>query len=310
MPTVAVGIPTHSLHRRARLELCIDALLKQGLSPSAIFVAVDSNRQLLTSLAKQWPSLNIFPTSGRGVCATRNTILAAAHDTELLLFLDDDVIPDHGWHTSMVNMLCKPGVAAVGGRILPSYQPGAKALPPEILWLVGCTYAGHPTVPCSITRPIGAAMGFRTTTLTRLGGFDVRYGPIGLRKNNSNEELALAQRIRSIYGPTSIWYEPTAIVHHYVPSERCSWAYLLRRCWVEGASKANIRTQSNGSALNYDRSYLMTVLLPSAASYALHAQLSNAARVAASGTVTGIGYLTRRALSRIQHYTGSPMTHA
>lgn len=293
--TVRIGIPTHDARRLPLLERTISALLSQGVSPASLIVAVDSNPLLQQRLANNWPRATIIATCGKGVSAARNTILHHATAADILLYLDDDVLPQPGWLDHMVGTLRSPGVAAVGGRIVPDYEPGATTLPPEVLWLVGCTYLGHPSTRGPITRPIGATMGFRRQALLKAGGFDMRYGPVGIRKTNSNEELALAQLLHRHFGPYSIWYEPDAVVTHFVPVARCTWRYLLHRSWVEGTSKSEIRHRSPGSLMEYDRKYLSHVLLRHAARYASRGELASSARLLSVGLVTGTAYITRSA---------------
>lgn len=293
--TVRIGIPTHDAKRLPLLERSLSALFSQGVSSASLIVAVDNNPVLQQYLASNWPQATIVATSGRGVSAARNTILHQAPETDILLYLDDDVLPQPGWLDHMVSTLRLPGVAAVGGRIVPDYEPGAATLPPELLWLVGCTYFGHPPTRGPITRPIGATMGFRRRALLRAGGFDMRYGPVGIRKTNSNEELALAQQIHLHFGPHSIWYEPDALVSHFVPAARCTWRYLLERSWVEGTSKSEVQHSSAHSLMAHDRTYLFHILLRNAVSYTTSGDLASSARLISAGLVTGTAYVTRSA---------------
>ncbi|MST33414.1 glycosyltransferase, partial [Acidimicrobiaceae bacterium USS-CC1] len=236
--TVGVGIPTCSYERAEDLATCLEGINSGSRRPARIVVSVDSNPLLARHLARrpdvgQQADVVVVDGAGVGVSEARNEA-AAAVGTDIVLFIDDDVRPHQRWVEGMVSALVQPGVVAAGGRVLPVYESPRRRLPPELLWLVGCTYAGHADGPGPISRPIGAAMGFWRDRLLEVGGFNARFGPRRGRKASSNEELELAVRLREAYGDEAIRYQPHAIVFHKVPEQRCTWRYLTQRCWVEG----------------------------------------------------------------------------
>jgi hypothetical protein len=141
-------------------------------------------------------------------------------------------------------------------------------------------------------------MGFRAEALLATGGFNVSFGPIGDRKTNSNEELALSEEIRRLYGRDSIWFEPEAVVQHFVPAWRCTWRYLVSRSWVEGTSKADVRNNTLVDVLEEDRTYARTVLMTKIVQYARQGDWEAASRLVTCGAVTASAYLLRRALYR------------
>src|SRR4029078_3504420 len=81
-----------------------------------------------------------------GASGARNAGVAAAGG-EVIAFLDDDARPEPDWVERLLSAYAAWQVLAVGGvprPVWPDRRP--RHLPPELDWLVGCTYLGQPTV--------------------------------------------------------------------------------------------------------------------------------------------------------------------
>ena len=184
---------------------------------------------------------------------------------------------------------------------------GARELPSEILWLVGCTYRGHPEGHVPITRPIGSTMAFRRDVFVTVGGFDSQFGPSGARsgarRTSSNEELVLSENIRKRFGQDVIRYQPESIVYHQVPIARTTLRYLIQRSWLEGTSKAEVRSTYLSDVLNHDQRYLLGTMFPSMARYLLSGSRSGmkaAFQLMIVTCVTAVGFLTCRISSLLR----------
>jgi glycosyltransferase involved in cell wall biosynthesis len=265
--TVSVVVCTHTDRRLGLLLECVESL--RANDPHEIVVVVDSNPPLLSKLRGILPGdVELILSSGRGVSAARNAGVAAASG-DLVAFIDDDATAEPDWLDELQRPFADPDIVAAGGRILPRWEGAAPVLPPELFWVVGCTYRGHPTAAQPITRPIACNMAARREALLDSGGFPIEFGPSGPKpKNHSNEEIALAVRMRRRYGRDSIWYTPAAVVRHFVPAARTTWTYLWQRCVAEGISKADVRLRYGPAAMGYDRSYARRTLVPAIARYA------------------------------------------
>ncbi len=144
-----------------------------------------------------------------------------------------------------------------------------------------------------ITRPIGSTMAFRRSVLEEVGGFNPAFGPIGLKRVNSNEELPLSRLIHRRFGEDVIWFEPEATVHHWVPAERSNMRWILRRSWVEGRSKAAIRVDEDASVMRHDRSYVTSTLLPQTVAYLTAGSMRDArwsGRMLTAGAATALSF--------------------
>jgi GT2 family glycosyltransferase len=118
-----VVIPTHN--RREGLRRALLALFASDLEGIELDVRVvddgstDATPEVAEQLCAGVPPqvrLHYHRQVNQGQSAARNTGIAAA-ETELILFLDDDCVPDPGWVRAMIAAAWEPRVGAVGGRI-------------------------------------------------------------------------------------------------------------------------------------------------------------------------------------------------
>jgi glycosyltransferase involved in cell wall biosynthesis len=305
---VSVVVCTHTDRRIGLLLECVGSLASGSLPPREVLVVVDSNAELLDRLSEVLPpEVGVLASEGSGVSQARNTGIAAATG-EVVAFIDDDALAEPVWLEELSRPFGDPGIVATGGRAVPRWERPNRYLPDELLWVVGCTYAGHPTSAQPVSRPIGCTMAIRRDALYAIGGFSKDFGPTGAApKSHSNEELALAVELRAKYGPECIWYCPTAVVRHFVPAERTTWGYLWQRCIAEGISKADLRLRFGGTAMDYDSSYARRTLLPAIWRYSvsgvLRADASAGARALAGAgglLVTAAAYGARSVSRRLR----------
>jgi GT2 family glycosyltransferase len=298
---VTVGVCAHAMDRLELTVECVKSVWGGSSTPAAVIVVVDRNVPLRLLLTERLASSDvvIMDSDGAGASLARNTALGRCN-TEILLFIDDDARADVRWLEEMAAAFDQPDVVGVGGRVVPAWADGAIPLPPELYWIVGATYKGHPLEPCSITRPIGASMGIRTAAMRELGGFSADFGPRYGNKSSYNEELALFTGLRRRWGGDSVRYAPDAVVLHKAPAERTTWRYLAKRSWIEGKSKADIRSTFGGDVLAYDGGYVRSTLLPGICRYAGSSLRgdTDAARsalmCAGALAITGVGYSWQR----------------
>jgi hypothetical protein len=103
-------------------------------------------------------------------------------------------------------------------------------------------------------------MSFRKTAFALAGGFTEAMGrvndtPLGC------EETEFSIRLTQADQNAILLYNPAAKVEHYVPEQRSSVRYFIRRCWAEGLSKAEVsRRVGRSSALSAERSHALRVL--------------------------------------------------
>jgi glycosyltransferase involved in cell wall biosynthesis len=271
--SVSVVICTHAWRRLGQVLDCVASIQANSVLPRELVVVVDANPELREHLAGVLPdTVVLLDSDGNGVSEARNTGLAKV-SADVVAFIDDDATADRDWLAELLRAFSTlPKAVGVGGRIVPAFEARGGWLPDELLWTVGCTYAGHPEQAQPIGRPIGCNMAFRREALQRAGAFSKDFGPSGSAlKSHSNEEIVTALAVRRDHGEEAIWYWPAAVVHHFVPASRLSYRYLVERCLAEGRSKADVQRLHGAASMDYDRGYVVRTLLPAIGRYATRA---------------------------------------
>jgi GT2 family glycosyltransferase len=294
-PEVSVVVAAHTMDRWTDIVAGADALAHQTVPPLETILVVDHNDALLARARDELTAVRVLdnPRTG-GASGARNTGIAAARG-EVIAFLDDDARPEPDWIERLLAAYDDTQVLAVGGVARPVWPDRRPAhLPPELDWLVGCTYLGQPTVRTDVRNLWGCNMSVRAEVFDRIGGFDEEVGRIGLIPLG-NEETELCIRIGQRIPGGRVVYEPTAVVHHRVTEARCRWTYLVTRSHAEGISKAAMsRVVGTGDATSDERRYATRVLPKGVLRELLHLNVRGAAGIVTCLAVTTWWYLRGR----------------
>jgi glycosyltransferase involved in cell wall biosynthesis len=300
-PDVSVVICAYTEARWDPLVAAVEALVQQTCPPREVIVVVDHNEALLVRAGSALSTARVVPNEDRsGLSGARNT--GVRHATgRIVAFLDDDARPDPVWLETLAAAFDDLAVVGAGGLAMPEWVDGPRPrwLPPEMYWVVGCSYVGLPTGVAEIRNPIGANMAFRRELLRDAGGFLEGMGRVGTVPLGC-EETELAIRIRRMTGGV-VLHVPAARVSHRVTASRVTWRYFLSRCWSEGLSKALVARQAGPVvALASERAYAARTL-PLGLARALRdvargdaGGLGRAAAIAAGLIVTTTGYVRGR----------------
>jgi GT2 family glycosyltransferase len=252
--------------RWSEIRLALASLAEQTLPPMQVIVVADHNPSLAERIAALYPTIDVITNEySRGLSGARNTGIEHA-DGDVVAFLDDDARAEPRWLETVLASYADDSVLGVGGMVVPDWSPGQRPrwLPPEFLWVVGCSYRGLPDGKADIRNPIGANMSFRRSAFKLAGLFCPSIGrtaesarPLGC------EETEFSIRLLEASGNGRIIHEPEAVVHHLVPRSRTTWRYFLARCYAEGCSKAYVAQLSGAkAALSSERHYLLHALAP------------------------------------------------
>ena len=321
MSSATVVICVYTENRWHDIVAAVDSVADQEPAATETIVLVDHNDALLARAQQAFGprGVRVLPNAHtRGLSGARNTAIAAAVG-EIVVFLDDDAAARPGWLAALLEPYSDPTVGAVGGvahprwpvrrsragarldtrpPVLPAAAPDDADATGELDWIVGCTYTGQPTEQADVRNLMGCNMSFRRAVFDRVGGFAEDLGRIG-RNPLGCEETELCIRARQAHAAAGekirIVFTPAAVVDHRVSGDRVGWAYLRRRSWAEGLSKAAVsRLVGTGDSLATERSYVARVL-PAAVLRELRARRpGSAAAVVTSFAVTGAGYLRGR----------------
>ncbi|WP_313638151.1 glycosyltransferase [Paenibacillus sp.] len=172
----------------------------------------------------------------QGLSAARNTGILASR-TPLIAFLDDDAIPCQTWITTIVSTFeSKPEVMAMGGKIAPIFEskrPEWLIKPFELPYTIVDLGSRIKEYPAHL-HPCGANMAMRKLV------FDISLFPLDLgRKGDSllsGEESWLFGQIQK--EGHSILYHPQMAVDHFVPTNRLTEDWIMKRYYSQGISNA------------------------------------------------------------------------
>lgn len=166
-----------------------------------------------------------------------NTGIAAASG-DVVLFTDDDVVVRPGWTDALVATASRPGVGAVGGRVLPRWSapPPAWLLGPHAVHLTLVDHGEHdrPLAPREFA--YGASMALPAAVLRALApAFDARLGPRpGLKLGH--EEVHLVARVRTL--GLDVVHCAGAVAEHCIDPRRVDRGRLRRLVLQSGVGAA------------------------------------------------------------------------
>jgi len=232
----SVIICAFTLDRWTLLSQAVQSVVDQIRQPFEVFLVIDHNREMYEQCATMLPPLAAGCEWDLRVVENRfNTRLGGARTTaaelatgDVLVFLDDDASAEPTWLERIMKNYDASGVVAVGGPPVARYEASRpRWLPHECNWIFGCAYRGLPERRGPIDHLIGANMSIRRDVLISWGGF----------QSDNHDDMDMSHRAIHAYGGSSVIYDPTAIVHHFVPNSRLTWTYFWRRCFFVNKGK-------------------------------------------------------------------------
>jgi GT2 family glycosyltransferase len=309
--TATVVICVYTEKRWDDIVEALRSVAAQDVAPVETLVVVDHNPDLLARAQAELSGARVLPNAhAQGLSGARNTAIAAAAG-EVVAFLDDDACARSGWLAALLEPYDDVTVKAVGGVAHPRWPNGGRrpgllpgATPDdgdatgELDWIIGCTYTGQPTAQAEVRNLMGCNMSFRREVFERVGGFAEDIGRIG-RNPLGCEETEFCIRARQSYSRAGekirIVFDPRAAVDHRVSDDRVEWAYLRRRSWSEGLSKAAVsRLVGSDDALATERDYVAKVLPAAVLRELKRRKIASAAAVVTALAFTSVGYVRGR----------------
>jgi glycosyltransferase involved in cell wall biosynthesis len=275
-------------------------VLDQTHPAHEVLLAIDHDAELLERARAAFARLGVqvFANDGApGSSGARNTGVRRASG-DVIAFLDDDARAERRWLEAIARAHSDPAVLGTGGLIEPRWPGrGPDWMPPELHWVVGCSYRGLPVAEAPIRAPIGANMSFTRAAVDAVGGFQEDLGRLR-RVPISCDDTDLSIRAQRAHPGGRVMFLPDARAHHAVPPPRTTWRYLRWRCWAEGRAKAELsRSAGLDLGLADERRYVARVL-PAAfvrglldAARGDRAGLGRAAAIVAALALTSAGYL-------------------
>jgi GT2 family glycosyltransferase len=260
-PTISVIVCGYTEERWDDLARAVASLHEQTEPAHEIILVVDHCPGLQRRAQAELADVTVVPNRlAKGLAGGRNTGLAEARG-DVVAFLDDDAAADPDWVARLADRYLDDRVVGVGGLVKPVWEAGRpRWFPPELDWVVGCSYEGIPAGRGPVRNFIGANMSFRREVIEDLHGFMTGLGRVGNAPLGC-EETEFCLRVSQRYPDGVLLYEPAASVSHRVRKQRSGWGYLSSRCFAEGLSKAKVaRLVGTRRALASERSYLLATV--------------------------------------------------
>jgi glycosyltransferase involved in cell wall biosynthesis len=298
---ISVIIATHN--RRRLLARTLDALHAQEWPADELEILVvdngssDGTPHWIASRRSvgAWPRVTLLDEARPGKSHAVNHGVTRAVGS-LLLFTDDDVVPDPGWVRAMAGAMAASGADFGVGRIRPLWEaPCPTWLSPALHGVLAIPDNGP--IPLRIARgsnehimPIGTNMALRPAVVRTIGGWHSELGKLrGTLRSGEDHEFYLRMLAAGFEGV----YEPTASVAHLVPAERLSRRYFTR--WM----------RENGRIVAaLDRQYpLLVRRVAGVPAYLWREALSDAGRVLVPPTSPGAA-ARFTALARLAWFAG------
>lgn len=221
-------------NRAASLQDTLAALAALQVAPERQWeiLIVDNNsrdatREVVTAAQRDWPRLRYVFEAAQGLSHARNRGIAETSGA-VILFTDDDVLPEPDWLETTLAGLARYQADACGGYIAPIWES------PPPAWLTERFYGflavrtdrndDYPITQSS-QAPYGANMAMRRAVFDRVGLFDTERGRKG-QVLASGEDGEMFERILTA-GLKAVFLGG-ARVHHKVEAFRTTKAYLRR----------------------------------------------------------------------------------
>ena len=162
----------------------------------------------------------------------------------VILFTDDDIIPESNWVRSMFTTITAAGCDGAGGRVLPRWEAevpdwlaGRRDLQ-AWLALVDAEQPGMLEYPLvDANRIVGASMGFRRELFEEFGRFPTTLGHRGARMYGGEEVVFINQ---VLFKGRRIRYEPAIVAYHRIQADRLRRVFFLRRHFDHGCGQARL----------------------------------------------------------------------
>jgi len=247
-----VSIVICTLDRATQLANAIRSILGQDCDPRRYEIVVVDNcsRDRTPEVVKEFQihAANVrYVYEGRlGLSTARNRGTAESR-APIVAFFDDDGTADPGWLEALLEVFREDAGAGAAGGLIEVGWPAEKPewMPMDFQGYYGaCDYGNqrrHLTFP---QYPYGANMMIRRQILEAIGGFNDELGAKGTNIMQG-DELDVFQRLFAMN--TRVVYEPRAVVHHWVPTERVSRKWLLRRAYKHGLSNTRLSAVRTGA---------------------------------------------------------------
>lgn len=224
-------------NRAGFLLKCLNALTEINLTKGHRVIVVDNGSTDETkSIVEKFTCVVEYAFAEEvGLSNARNVAISKCN-TEYLVFLDDDGIPDSTWLTGISEAI-KNDPDVFGGPFRPYYT----IAPPS--WFLDEFGSAHlDLVDGAQDFGVcfsGGNMGWRKSLLIEFGKFDPALGMVG-DKLALGEETAIQMRIWNEKLKPKFWFSEMMSMTHHSPPEKMKLSYIWKRNFIYGRSLRSI----------------------------------------------------------------------
>jgi glycosyltransferase involved in cell wall biosynthesis len=247
-----ISIIICTYNRSNHLKNILKSLSEQVMTEKLIWeiVVVDNNSKDDTfKVVKSFSNSSYIPVryvkeEKQGLSHARNRGIMES-DGKYVAFTDDDAIADRRWIASLWETFQNYRCDSVGGRI---YLKPVKQLPKWLkreLWgFLGFLDYGDKTFYLDRDRlPFGGNMAFSREIFERIGYFNPNFGRVGNTNYGSEEDELF---LRFFESRAEAVYQPSAVVHHVIGSEKLRKGYFRKLHFLAGDMNGRFSTNKIG----------------------------------------------------------------
>lgn len=210
----SVIIPAYNSEKT--ISKCISSLLRQTNKPDEIIVVDDGSIDKTKKEVKKFKDVKLISQINRGPASARNLGVKKAKG-DILLFTDDDCIPDRYWVSEMEKPFRSKTVDGVQGR----YMTKQEGLIPRFVQMEIEDRYDRMKKRENIDFIGSYSAGYRKSIFMKYGGFDESF-PVA-----SGEDPELSFKL-SEHGHKMVFNEKAVVYHNHTESFS---AYMKKKFW-------------------------------------------------------------------------------
>jgi glycosyltransferase involved in cell wall biosynthesis len=239
-------------NRADRLDQLVAALRAQQCAVPFEILAVNNNSKddtvaVLTRLAAQGGApLRHVTETRQGIVPARNRAIAEALDCDIMVFLDDDELPQPGFLQAAFDAITREGAQCVGGRVEVEFSPHIRPawLEDDLLgFLAAIDYGPAAFWIKDAQTPLWTANIAYDLRLFREDAslrFDERYNRAGEGVGGGEDAMMFRSMLER---GVNIRYRPDMAVAHFVEGWRLQRGYFLKLHYQAGYRQGRYRSE-------------------------------------------------------------------
>lgn len=243
---LTIAIPTHNRAALVRETLASVSALAIPADVDADCVVIDNastddTATIVDDFARRaaLPMRRVFEPHPGSSFARNRAVDEITSD--FIFFIDDDAVAERDWAAELLDDMRRRDLDAACGMVLPRWSSPPPGWLGPSLWVKLAVHDRRAieSAPSGSAERLdnyfSANVGFKRSAFARFGKFREDLGVVG-GNPISGEDTELFARILSRGG--TMGFAPRAIVHHLIPPERMTRAYLRRKSFAFGMGTA------------------------------------------------------------------------